>query len=134
MNIQHSTPNIEHPIKAARCEPLMLSVRCFLKSLPKDLPTPGGGVFLRCLNFMSTQLDQLKHVTVVVADTGDFATLKQFAPRDAATNPSLILKAAQLPEYQFLVDQAIADNKTKFSGKELLAHVLDDLLILDLKS
>jgi transaldolase len=48
---------------------------------------------------MSTQLDQLKQFTVVVADTGDFATLKQFAPRDATTNPSLILKAAQLPEY-----------------------------------
>src|ERR1035437_2788924 len=79
---------------------------------------------------MSTQLDQLKQFTVVVADTGNFATLKQFAPRDATTNPSLILKAAQLPEYQFVVDKAIADNQTKFSGKELLAHVLDDLLIL----
>ncbi len=79
---------------------------------------------------MSNQLDQLKQFTVVVADTGDFASLKQFAPRDATTNPSLILKAAQMPEYQFLVDKAIADNKTKFSGKELLAHVLDDLLIL----
>ena len=79
---------------------------------------------------MSTQLDQLKQFTVVVADTGNFATLKQFAPRDATTNPSLILKAAQLPEYQFLVDKAIADNQTKFNGKELLAHVLDDLLIL----
>src|SRR5882724_5318775 len=79
---------------------------------------------------MSTQLDQLKQFTVVVADTGDFASLKQFAPRDATTNPSLILKAAQMPEYQFLVDKAIADNKAKASGKELLARVLDDLTIL----
>jgi transaldolase len=79
---------------------------------------------------METQLDQLKKFTVVVADTGDFASLKQYAPRDATTNPSLIFKAAQMPEYQFLVDKAIADNKAKFSGKELLAHVLDDLLIL----
>jgi transaldolase len=78
----------------------------------------------------ATQLDQLKQFTVVVADTGDFATLKQYAPRDATTNPSLILKAAQMPEYQFLVDKAIADNKAKASGQELLAHVLDDLLIL----
>ena len=77
-----------------------------------------------------TQLDQLKKFTVVVADSGDFATLKQFAPRDATTNPSLILKAAQMPEYKFLVDKAIADNKAKFSGKELLANVLDDLMIL----
>ncbi len=78
----------------------------------------------------ATQLDQLKQFTVVVADTGDFVSLKQFAPRDATTNPSLILKAAQMPEYQFLVAQAIADNKAKFSGEELLANVLDDLMIL----
>jgi transaldolase len=79
---------------------------------------------------MSTQLDQLKQFTTVVADTGDFATLKQFAPRDATTNPSLIFKAAQMPEYQFLIDKAIADNKAKASGKELLALVMDDLLVL----
>jgi transaldolase len=77
-----------------------------------------------------TQLDQLKKFTTVVADSGDFATIKQFAPRDATTNPSLIFKAAQMPEYRFLVDKAIADNKAKFSGKELLANVLDDLLVL----
>jgi transaldolase len=76
------------------------------------------------------QLDQLKKFTTVVADSGDFATLKQFAPRDATTNPSLILKAAQMPEYKFLADKAIADNKAKFGGGELLAHVLDDLMIL----
>jgi transaldolase len=79
---------------------------------------------------MSTQLDQLKQFTTVVADTGDFASLKQFAPRDATTNPSLILKAAQMPEYQFLVDKAIADNKAKSSGKDLLHRVLDDLTVL----
>jgi transaldolase len=76
------------------------------------------------------QLDQLKQFTTVVADTGDFASLKQFAPRDATTNPSLILKAAQMPEYQFLVDKAITDNKAKAGGKELLHRVLDDLTIL----
>jgi len=79
---------------------------------------------------MSTQLDQLKAFTTVVADTGDFATLKQFAPQDATTNPSLIFKAAQMPEYQFLVDKAIADNKAKASGKDLLPLVMDDLLVL----
>ncbi len=76
------------------------------------------------------QLDQLKKFTTVVADSGDFATIKQFAPADATTNPSLIFKAAQMPEYQFLVDKAIADNRAKFSGKELLANILDDLLVL----
>ena len=78
-----------------------------------------------------TQLDQLKQFTKVVADTGDFASLKQFAPQDATTNPSLIFKAAQMPEYQFLVDKAIADNrKSGASGTALLALVMDDLLIL----
>jgi len=77
-----------------------------------------------------TQLDQLKKFTKVVADSGDFATLKQFAPQDATTNPSLILKAAQMPEYQFIVDKAITGNKAKSGGEELLSSVLDDLLIL----
>ena len=78
----------------------------------------------------TNQLEQLKQFTVVVADTGDFASLKQYAPRDATTKPSLIFKAAQMPEYQFLVDKAIADNKAKAAGADLLNRVLDDLLIL----
>ena len=78
----------------------------------------------------ANQLDQLKQFTTVVADTGDFGTLKQFTPRDATTNPSLIFKAAQMPEYSFLVDKAIADNKAKASGKELLSLIMDDLLVL----
>jgi transaldolase len=76
------------------------------------------------------QLDQLKKFTTVVADTGDFASLKQFAPRDATTNPSLIFKAAQMPEYQYIIQKAITDNQAKSSGKELLAHVIDDLTVL----
>jgi transaldolase len=79
----------------------------------------------------SSQLDQLKQFTVVVADTGDFATLKQYAPRDATTNPSLILKVADKPEYKFILDRAIADNKgSGAGGKQLLRRVMDDLLIL----
>ena len=82
---------------------------------------------------MSTtnQLDQLKQITTVVADTGDFASLKQYAPQDATTNPSLILKAAQMPDYQWLVDKAIADgHASSVTGRALLHRVLDDLLIL----
>ncbi len=76
------------------------------------------------------QLDQLKQYTKVVADTGDFATLKQFAPQDATTNPSLILKAAQMPEYKALVEKAIADNrKSSATGKALVSQILDDLLV-----
>jgi transaldolase len=79
---------------------------------------------------MSNQLDQLKQFTVVVADSGDFATLKQYAPRDATTNPSLIFKAAQMPEYKSVVEKAIADaRKTGASGTRLLAEVMDCLLI-----
>ncbi len=77
-----------------------------------------------------SQLDQLKALTVVVADTGDFATLKQFAPRDATTNPSLILKAAQMTEYRSVVERAITDaRKTAASGQKLLDEVMDALLI-----
>ncbi len=79
---------------------------------------------------METQLDQLKKFTTVVADSGDFGTLKQYTPRDATTNPSLILKAAQMPEYQFLVTKAITDNKAKASGDQLLRLVLDELTVL----
>jgi len=77
------------------------------------------------------QLDQLKKFTTVVADTGDFAALKQYAPQDATTNPSLIFKAAQMPEYRYIVDRALADNKKSgASGEKLLRNVMDDLLVL----
>jgi transaldolase len=74
----------------------------------------------------STQLDQLKQFTVVVADTGDFASMKQFAPRDATTNPSLILKAAAMPEYTALLDKAIKDA----GSSARLDQVIDRLLVV----
>src|SRR5215510_13250854 len=78
-----------------------------------------------------SQLDQLKRFTKVVADTGDFATLKQYAPQDATTNPSLILKAAQMQGYKSLLDEAIADGrKSGASGKAALSQITDDLLVL----
>lgn len=55
---------------------------------------------------MSSKLDQLKTMTEVVADTGDIEEIKRFAPVDATTNPSLLLKAAALPHYSALLDQA----------------------------
>jgi transaldolase len=77
-----------------------------------------------------TQLDQIKTFTTVVADSGDFATVKQYAPQDATTNPSLILKAAQMPEYKAVVEKAVTDaKKTGASGKRLLAEVMDYLLV-----
>ncbi|MGA2028523.1 MAG: transaldolase [Verrucomicrobiota bacterium] len=77
------------------------------------------------------QLDQLKNFTVVVADSGDFKTIKQYAPRDATTNPSLIFKAAQMSGYKSLVDKAIADNKKSGTGGgALVQQIIDDLLVL----
>ena len=79
---------------------------------------------------MPTQLDQLKKFTKVVADTGDFESMKAYKPKDATTNPSLILAAAQKPEYKSLVDAAVADHaKTKLSGPELVDSVMDSILV-----
>ena len=70
------------------------------------------------------QLDALKQFTTVVADTGDFKQLAQFQPRDATTNPSLILKAVQKPEYQPLMKDAVA----RF-GHLPMDEVIDRLLV-----
>ncbi len=75
---------------------------------------------------MPNQLDQLKQFTTVVADTGDFASMRAFAPRDATTNPSLILKAATMPDYAWLVDKALADAGRGAS----LSTIIDQLLVL----
>ncbi len=61
---------------------------------------------------MANYLSQLKAVTVVVADTGDFASIQKFLPRDATTNPSLIAAAAAMPQYQPVVEQALRWAKT----------------------
>lgn len=60
---------------------------------------------------MPNQLEQLKTMTTVVADTGDIDSIKAFRPTDATTNPTLILQAAQKPEYHYLIEKAIADTK-----------------------
>ncbi|AKH90014.1 transaldolase [Edwardsiella tarda] len=57
---------------------------------------------------MTDKLTSLRQLTTVVADTGDIAAMKQYQPQDATTNPSLILNAAQIPEYRKLIDDAIA--------------------------
>ncbi|WP_392551843.1 transaldolase [Orbus wheelerorum] len=65
-----------------------------------------------------SQLDEFKKYTVVVADTGDIDSIKQFSPEDATTNPSLVLKAAQLPQYKYLIDSAIETAKKLGGSKE----------------
>nr|WP_314533042.1 transaldolase [uncultured Pseudomonas sp.] len=58
---------------------------------------------------MTSKLEQLKQFTTVVADTGDFSTLAKLKPQDATTNPSLLLKAASIPAYAKLLDEAVQD-------------------------
>ena len=70
------------------------------------------------------QLQALKQFTTVVADTGDFLQLAQFKPQDATTNPSLILKAVQKPEYAPLLSETVAAHKG-----QALDVVMDHLLV-----
>jgi len=70
------------------------------------------------------QLEQLRQYTTVVADTGDFQSMKAFAPQDATTNPSLILKAVQKIDYQSLLEKAVRDNKGKSTDA-----IIDNLLV-----
>jgi transaldolase len=74
--------------------------------------------------YAMNQLEQLKQFTTVVADTGDFQSIKAYTPRDATTNPSLILKAVQKPEYRPLLEQVVRDCPGLSSG-----DVIDRLLI-----
>jgi len=77
------------------------------------------------------QLDQLKQFTKVVADTGDFATLKEYTPQDATTNPSLIFAATKIERYKGLLDQAVDENrKSDLKDAALINHITDRLLIL----
>ncbi|MHC4995978.1 MAG: transaldolase [Planctomycetota bacterium] len=76
-----------------------------------------------------SQLDQLKTMTTVVADTGDFNAIKQFTPRDATTNPSLIYKASQQTEYRELIHEAIAYGEAHGKGAVCLDLCLMKLAV-----
>ena len=77
-----------------------------------------------------SKLAQLKEMTTVVADTGDFDAIAQYAPEDATTNPSLLLKAAQMPAYRGLVEQVIESvTGGKLSSDEQLSACMDKLAV-----
>lgn len=79
---------------------------------------------------MEDKLTQLKKMTVVVADTGDIDSIRQYQPEDATTNPSLLFKAAQMTQYSHLVDDAINLGKTAGkNGQALLDTILDQLAV-----
>ncbi|MBW4602921.1 MAG: transaldolase [Calothrix sp. FI2-JRJ7] len=72
----------------------------------------------------SNLLDQLKKMTVVVADTGDIGAIAKFTPRDATTNPSLITAAAQMPEYQEIVNETLLKAKQDLGAGAKEADIL----------
>jgi transaldolase len=79
---------------------------------------------------MSNTLEALKKLTTVVADTGDFETLEAYAPQDATTNPSLILKALQKEAYAPVLDEAIASTADSgLSGEARVDLVIDHMLV-----
>lgn len=82
------------------------------------------------MNTAANKLDQLKQMTTVVADTGDIDAIARFKPMDATTNPSLLLKAAQLPQYASLVDSAKQwAAQLSASSEEQLAACSDKLAV-----
>ncbi len=77
------------------------------------------------------QLDQLKQFTKVVADTGDFESMRQFEPQDATTNPSLILAASGQPQYEYLIERAIEEHAGgDLSGQQRIDSIINRVLIL----
>jgi transaldolase len=76
------------------------------------------------------QLSQLKQFSVIVADTGDFGSIQRYQPRDATTNPSLLLKAAQMPEYREIVTRALRESKGAAANhREMLDLAMDRLAV-----
>jgi transaldolase len=82
---------------------------------------------------MANLLDQLAAMTVVVADTGDIDAIRQFTPRDATTNPSLILAAAQIPTYQELIDRSLRESRQVIGqqapAEEVVNEALDEISV-----
>ena len=79
---------------------------------------------------MPSQLEQLKSMTTVVADTGDFESIKEFKPVDATTNPSLLLKALSDEKYQYLGKEAVNWAKEQGSDGNLASLAADKLAVL----
>ena len=79
---------------------------------------------------MTNLLSQLKTMTTVVADTGDFEAIQQYKPEDATTNPSLLLRAAQMPAYQSLVNSVISEvRRLNFPSDEQMSYCTDRLAV-----
>lgn len=81
---------------------------------------------------MDNKLEQLKKITTVVSDSGEFEEIKKYKPTDATTNPSLILAAASLPQYQFLIEEAIQYGKKNSSSSnriDLMNAIMEKVFV-----
>lgn len=82
---------------------------------------------------MPNLLEQLRQSTTIVADTGDFESLKKYQPTDATTNPSLILQAANMPQYDRLIEEAIKTcrekNPSPAKEQDLIDDIMDNLFV-----
>ncbi|MGF1805713.1 transaldolase [Aliivibrio sifiae] len=81
---------------------------------------------------MTTKLEQLRKLTTVVADTGDIEAIAKYTPEDATTNPSLILKAAQIAEYAPLIDASIEYAKAQSNDKAQQVQDTCDMLAVSI--
>ena len=95
--------------------------------MPTPLPLKGCSAIHRMIK-MSNKLEQLRKLTTVVADTGDIEAISKYTPEDATTNPSLILKAAQIAEYAPLIDASIEYAKAQSDDKAQQVQDTCDML------
>jgi len=88
---------------------------------------------MRIISWQKNLLEQLREITVVVADTGDIQAIETFKPRDATTNPSLITAAAQMPQYQSIVDDTLRGARATLgvnaSASEVVSLAFDRLAV-----
>lgn len=77
---------------------------------------------------MANLLEQLRQSTTIVADTGDFESLKKYQPTDATTNPSLILQAANMTQYDRLIEEAVKKCREKNPSPDNQQDVIDDIM------
>lgn len=76
-----------------------------------------------------SKLDQIREMTTIVIDTGDIDSIKTYSPTDATTNPSLVLAAAQKPQYKHLIDEAISYSKKVNNATERMHALMDKLFV-----
>ncbi len=81
-----------------------------------------------------SELSKLREMTTIVADTGDIEAVNKWKPQDATTNPSLIMKAAEMPQYQDLIEEAVKYAKEKATSKEEERVIIMDKLFVNFGS